>query len=472
MRTLRFYVYMLFIALVAVVTLGQYRLDRPRMPRIRTMGWLHRFVVLMISRWHARRDGRLYIPEQDDTDPPAEIEKLKQHAEGTLRRIASDWARGEERLKGEYDAIGRRLEACHDELENHLGPDLEDARERTRAIQARLDTAHSSEEDRAPEERWRIRRTYYWLGLLAIFIGELPLNGIAFRIFGEGTTETWIMTAGLAAVLIFCAHGLGVFARAEVLTRSERVLAWLLALLPVIAVVAIGIVREAHLETLAADENILRGLGAVGGTAIFVVINLIIYLGAVMLSYLHHDPVNHGIEKLQTALKKARRRERRAKRRQEAEKHRETWYETRQELWIGGIRGALREASFQARRHVDFFETFMRAYCSSNRVAVGRRMRREQGAVNREGLLAKRRRTDYVSPTLRTDSRSKALEHLPDIEIPTELREPPPLPDLPVAVSRNGGEEGDGQLTVADLQDEVTEQAKEQAELAKVKSGA
>jgi hypothetical protein len=431
MRRLRFFLYLAWVVLVATVTLGRVRLDRPRPARIRTKGLIHRLFLTMLSRFRGRRDGRLYIPAEDEKREPAEIHRLKQQADGVLRRIAADWSKGDARLHAEAEAHRHRADAARREIDEHLGVALRAARARTEETQRDLDAEHDFEENRTADERWRMRKSVYVFALAAIFFGELPLNGIAFQLFGEGTAETWIMTIGLAAVLVVCAHGLGVLLRADVLPTKELVLAWMLALLPVVAIVAIGVIRVAYLENLGGTASILSDLGDVTGTVVFGVINLIIYLGAVMLSYLRHDPVTHGIDKLERMHKRAQREVRRTKRQIEHEEHRETWFRTRVSLWKGAIDGAAREARYEAERHRDFFETFMQAYCSSNRVAVERRMRRELKAATKSKRLAKRRKEDdFAAPKLRRNSVSAALTKWPEINMP---------PDFDDLVARGGG---------------------------------
>jgi hypothetical protein len=61
----------------------------------------------------------------------------------------------------------------------------------------------------------RISTRVYVAAIVAIMLAEFPLNAIAFRLFGEAEVLTWVMTAGLAVMLVVCAHGLGTFLRLE-----------------------------------------------------------------------------------------------------------------------------------------------------------------------------------------------------------------------------------------------------------------
>lgn len=441
MRTLRFYLSLAISHLLSMITLGIVRRGRPRLPRIRRMHGFHRLWVTVVARARGRRDGKWYIPAENDKARPAEILRLKQQADALLRRIAADWAKGDARLVAEHQAIDRRRAEAAAEIANHCLPRLRAASRDTEIAQKRLDTARVGEEGRHPDERWRIGRPLYWLGLMAIFLGEFPLNAVAFQLFGEGTAETFIMTGGLAAVLVFCAHGLGVLMRHEVMTRKEEAIAWMLALFPVIVIVAIGIIRVSWLEVAGDSDDVLAGLGPISGTAIFTAINLVIYLGAFILSYLHHDPVAHGVEKLEDELKRARRLERRARAALERETHRLTWYQARLDLWDGARIGAHRRAAYKAWRHKDFFEAFMQSYASANRVAVERRMRRESRAAERAALIAAKRQREYTPPKLRLTSLSVALTTSEEVVVPAEFERDlvPGATPLPAAAPESNG---------------------------------
>ena len=135
----------------------------------------------------------------------------------------------------------------------------------------------------------RISPRVYAAAIIAILLAEFPLNAIAFRLFGEAEILTWVMTAGLAVMLVVCAHGLGTFLRLEQPTMAERRWVWILIAVPVLALVGIALIRARYLSMEAAVTG-LNVLGPVVGSLVFLVINLLIYTGATMLSYLAHAP--------------------------------------------------------------------------------------------------------------------------------------------------------------------------------------
>jgi hypothetical protein len=135
----------------------------------------------------------------------------------------------------------------------------------------------------------RISGRVYVAALIAILIAEFPLNAIAFRLFGEAEVLTWVMTASLAVTLVLCAHGLGTFLRVSHPSMTERRWIVVLAIVPMAALIAIAVIRARYLSMEAAITG-LQVIGPIVGSVIFLVINLLVYTGATMLSYLAHAP--------------------------------------------------------------------------------------------------------------------------------------------------------------------------------------
>jgi hypothetical protein len=144
------------------------------------------------------------------------------------------------------------------------------------------------EPDALPRRRIRVDRLVYRSFLLIVLIGEFPLNAIAFRLFGEAAVFTWIMTLTLAVSLVACAHGLGVMLSLD--HRSTGESGWIKALVvvPLAAILSIAIVRSAYLADLGGVTGEATLAPAVA-TAIFAVVNLLVYAAASLLSFMAHD---------------------------------------------------------------------------------------------------------------------------------------------------------------------------------------
>jgi hypothetical protein len=135
----------------------------------------------------------------------------------------------------------------------------------------------------------------YWSIILLIVLGEVPLNAFAFKLFGEADALSYLMTLSVALILIACAHALGIFLSREPTSGVERFLVLILTLVPMLTILGIAVVRNQYL-TESRTESPLTPLQ---GTLAFALINLLIYAGAVVLSYLKHDPLTeHNLNKL------------------------------------------------------------------------------------------------------------------------------------------------------------------------------
>jgi hypothetical protein len=236
------------------------------------------------ARREGRRDGLLGVPAHDEVAYPPALLAIKQRADEALASHERAWASRDAGLIEAAEVADRRHEVSVSELRAD--------REALADAEARCARAHDVGPDPWAEPQAstpRIGRGMYAVVITAILVAEFPLNAIAFRLFGEGEVLTWVMTAGLAATLILCAHGLGAFLRAPHPTFAER--RWIIVLLalPTLTIVAIAVIRARYLS-LAAETTGFDGLGPVAGSGLFLVINLLVYAGATMLSYLAHAP--------------------------------------------------------------------------------------------------------------------------------------------------------------------------------------
>jgi hypothetical protein len=110
------------------------------------------------------------------------------------------------------------------------------------------------------------------------------------------------MTLVLAVALVGSAHVLGILLSLERPSRVQKILLASCLLTPLGAISAIAIVRQAYVTGLHRE-----GISPGAVTAAFVLINLLIYAIAVVLSYLTHDPVIQQIRVTAAPLVRAKR---------------------------------------------------------------------------------------------------------------------------------------------------------------------
>ena len=155
-------------------------------------------------------------------------------------------------------------------------------------------THRSSAHTTTAKRRAGIGPLPYWMIVGFVVLGEVPLNAFAFKLFGEADLLSYIMTLSVALVLIACAHGLGIFLSRDQSSPVERLLTWILVLIPALAILVIATVRNQYLSL----DGDAAGLSPLQGTLAFAIINILIYTGAVVLSYLRHDPHSeHNVKK-------------------------------------------------------------------------------------------------------------------------------------------------------------------------------
>ncbi|OLC31515.1 MAG: hypothetical protein AUH31_02505 [Armatimonadetes bacterium 13_1_40CM_64_14] len=273
--------------------------------------------VWYFRRIQARRRGRydgaqgVPAPQEAETFPPGEF-RLKATADRELEGLARRWSYIDRRLKGRYCGLLRELRLLkitltEMEFESKRLKDVHEAN--AGAIDLELKAKRGT---RGFEHEWRMNPLGYLLFMVAILIGEFPLNAIAFRLFGEAEILTYVMTLVLAVSLVGSAHVLGIFLSMEQPSRVQKILLTVCVLAPLGAISAIALVREAYVAEVGKAVMSPRAV-----TAVFVLINLLIYAIATVLSYLTHDPVARQVRMSEIPHQRLQRRMTRLQRRKE-----------------------------------------------------------------------------------------------------------------------------------------------------------
>jgi hypothetical protein len=166
-------------------------------------------------------------------------------------------------------------------------------------------------------------------------------------------------------MLVLCAHGLGTFLRMPHRGPVERRWVWVLVALPILTIVAIAVIRARYLAvegSIASDA-----LGPVAGSLAFGVINLLIYTGATMLSYLVHVPKpSRASEEAERERDEARKAVGDARR--QLTQARRTVRAREEELGNADVAAdeALRKARARASELVAYHQGLMSVYCAAN----------------------------------------------------------------------------------------------------------
>lgn len=368
---------------------------------MKVSGPLRRRWDLWCARRDGKRDGLRGVPTSGEVALPPAVQQLRRRADEHLATLWRAWEAEDAHLREAAEVAERRLELAQHEAAL-VARAAADANARHEAARERIAEA----ELLVPEPVGpRVSLGVYRVAIVAILLAEFPLNAVAFRLFGEAEVLTWVMTASLAVTLVLCAHGLGTFLRVAGATMTERRWITILIALPLATILGIAVVRARYLSEIA-EQTGLATLGPWMGSAVFLVINLLVYAGAVMLSYLAHAPRGGAAVRDTDELADAERALRLAQERLTAAQvalQRDADAAVRGPL---AVDRALRVARARASERSAYHAQLMAAYCSANIRARG-------------------------APEIPT-----VLAELPTVEIPAALREP--VRRLEDLATRNG----------------------------------
>jgi hypothetical protein len=149
--------------------------------------------------------------------------------------------------------------------------------------------AHAAKIGRS-EPSVELSRGKYYVLMFLFVLGEIPMNSLAFSVFGESQIFTWIMALGVAVAIPWIAHAMGILIkRGSVPWWKNGIGVGALLLLTIGGLLAIGYVRVQYLG----DLSTTGAIGNFGNSkfigAAFVGLNLVILAAATLCSYFAHD---------------------------------------------------------------------------------------------------------------------------------------------------------------------------------------
>jgi len=149
--------------------------------------------------------------------------------------------------------------------------------------------AHAAKIGRS-EPSVELSRGKYYVLMFLFVLGEIPMNSLAFSVFGESQIFTWIMALGVAVAIPWIAHAMGILIkRGSVPWWKNGIGVGALFLLTIGGLLAIGYVRVQYLGDLSSTGAVHSfGSSKIIGAA-FVGLNLVILAAATLCSYFAHD---------------------------------------------------------------------------------------------------------------------------------------------------------------------------------------
>jgi len=173
---------------------------------------------------------------------------------------------------------------------------------RLEGISSNLSNAYESNQYRLKETLLRFQERKDFLGrdeiipvpymlhgiiVILLGVGEFPLNVVVFRMFGEPELMTYVMSLTLSLTLPLIGVFLGLQVRTLVPPRFATAIMIFMAPVTVLgALTALSFIRNMYVTLHAADR-----LGDTSGNMVYAMfaINLLIFMGAYMVSFFAHD---------------------------------------------------------------------------------------------------------------------------------------------------------------------------------------
>lgn len=217
-------------------------------------------------RQNAIVDAKNNIPAADDPNPSQFEQEMMAMARREARQVTSQYGPKLDTLTGKHKPLLKDYQRISKDYDEHA---------------ASIGRSEPSVE---------LSRGKYYVLMTLFVLGEIPMNSLAFAVFGESQIFTWIMAIGVAVAIPWIAHAVGILLKrgsSPWWKHASSVAA--LLLLTVGGLIAIGYVRVQYLGDLSES-------GGVGGFAsskfigaAFVGLNLVILAAATLCSYFAHD---------------------------------------------------------------------------------------------------------------------------------------------------------------------------------------
>jgi hypothetical protein len=224
----------------------------------------------MYSRFKAWRnaikDAKKNLPGREDSNFAQFEQELMSMARNEARQVTATYGPQLEMLKGRHKPLLKAYERISNDYDTHA---------------AKIGRSEPSVE---------LSRGKYYLLMLLFVLGEIPMNSLAFAVFGENQIFTWIMAVGVAVAIPWIAHAMGILLKrwSEPWWKTAVGVGMLL-IVTVGGLIAIGYVRVQYLGDLsAAGAASSFGNSTVIGAS-FVGLNLVILAAATLCSYFAHD---------------------------------------------------------------------------------------------------------------------------------------------------------------------------------------
>jgi len=220
----------------------------------------------MRARQNAIRDAKNNLPGRGDPQFSPFEKELMAMARHEARQITSAYGPKLEVLNGKCTPLLRDYERISKDYDAHA---------------AKISRSEPSVE---------LSRSKYYVLMTLFVLGEIPMNSLAFAVFGENQIFTWIMAVGVAVAIPWIAHSMGIlFKRWSPPWWRNGIAVGALLFLTIGGLVAIGYVRVQYLGDLSKTGAVIGFSNSTLIGAAFVGLNMVILAAATLCSYFAHD---------------------------------------------------------------------------------------------------------------------------------------------------------------------------------------
>ncbi len=235
-------------------------------------------------RKNAKIDAKNNIPAINDPNPSQFEQEMMAMARHEAWQVTAKFGPKLENLNGQYKPLLKDYERVSRDYDTH------------------------SEKIQRSEPSVELSRSKYYILMFLFILSEIPMNSLAFAVFGESQIFTWVMALGIAVAIPWIAHAMGILLKrgSEPWWKSGLGVA-ALAVLSIGGLVAIGYVRVQYLGDLAETDAVSSAGSSKFIGAAFIGLNLVILAAATISSYFAHDkdPLLENLHRRTNKINKA-----------------------------------------------------------------------------------------------------------------------------------------------------------------------
>jgi hypothetical protein len=396
--------------------------------QLRPVGPLRRWRWRREAALQGRRDGKLGEPQDSSTRIMGERDVFKQHGDAVLRKIKGAWQKDDALWHAHVlrcDAVRLQRTQRANALSRLVAETQVVVDERATELEVRL----KAERSRGAAERWHLAQWIYWLALPCIFAGEIFINAFAFDVLGAVPQSMKYAVAGaISLAVVICAHAVGTLLKTGDITSRERKVLNAAIWFPLGLLVALSVLRIMAFKQLDIGSDIGISLdgsspavdsggsqtNAVIESAVFAVINIVIFIAACVLSFFAHDAYHDAARRARASHRHALFARWRVSRRWQRAGKRQLKSAYQVNSGIARAQGDFAAASTTSRMYKDFFEELDARYLRANLRARARKRERLLSRA-RDRLVAQQRHGGETTAAEPVDEAAPAVLVKPEL---------------------------------------------------------